>query len=146
MESISGSRDLIYQVTKFLPKMDQVRFRLACKFWNHAISYSWKMQIIEIQHGIEHTIKSIPEQFDDKTLTMHYELVSTESCIKDDLLAYIKQANKGDVMFSNIRALSYFSCPHMLIQKPFFSVYLIIHNELPFFTKNTDLFDYKQLK
>ena len=138
-----GSRDLIFQITKFLPYSDQLEFRLVCKFWCHAICYGWKLQIIEYQYAIENTIKSIPHIFDENTIQMHKELVSTEQCINDDLAAYLDNLGQGSWLLSNFKQMSYMVKPNAVIQKPFYAAYVLLGYKLPAVTNSTN-FDNKE--
>ena len=120
LQKLGGSRDLIYLITRYLPIKKQLQFRLVCKQWRHSISYSWKLQIIELEIYIQVCIDRIPKEFDQSTLKNHKDLSDTEMCITSDLNNYIKLGGKGDTLFSSIKEIGYLVKPNHLIQKPFF--------------------------
>ena len=129
------SRDWIFLITRFLPIKKQLQLRLVCKNWRHSISYSWKLQIIELEVLIKISIDKIPEYFDKTTLKTHKDLTDTETCITSDLEKYIKLGNKGDNLFSSIKEIGYLVKPNHLIQKPFFATWVLLGNPLPFKSK-----------
>jgi hypothetical protein len=49
----------------------------------------------------------------------------------DDLSKYLKNASKGDNLFSNIKEISYLVKPNHLIQKPFYAAMVLIGKSLP---------------
>ena len=120
LQKLGGSRDLIYLITRYLPIKKQLQFRLVCRQWRHSISYSWKLQIIELEIYIQVCIDRIPKEFDQSTLKNHKDLSDTEMCITSDLNNYIKLGGKGDTLFSSIKEIGYLVKPNHLIQKPFF--------------------------
>ncbi|CAI2378445.1 unnamed protein product [Moneuplotes crassus] len=133
------------EIVTFVPLKQALQLRLVSRKLNQAVCYGWRLRIYQIEALMKHCNTKLKEGFEDKTVEDYKDMCEHQSCIIDDLNAYVENGFKLNAPRQNYMNIGYLVKPPRFVSVPLVTSMILLgwSHKIPL---STDFQDTKEIR